>query len=122
MPENTDEAEAVPPFAASATFVRTPGVGVGIGVGVAVGVGVGVAVGVAVGVGVGVTVGVGVGVTVGVGVAVGVGVGVTGHAPTPTAHQVVAIVLYCALDAPKRSLAALSIAVRAPEKVVPDVI
>lgn len=65
---NSDEAEAVPPFAAKATFALPDvGVGVAIGVGVAVGVGNGV------GVGVGNGVGVGVGVQYGVGVGVGSG-------------------------------------------------
>lgn len=71
--DNSEEAEAVPPFAPSATLLRAPGVGVADGV--AEGVGEGVAGGVGVAEGVGVAVGVGVGVDEGVGVAEGVGVG-----------------------------------------------
>ncbi len=67
--DNSDEAEAVEPFAAEATFVRTPGVGVGVTLGV------GVAVGVTEGVGVTLGVGVAEGVGEAEGVAVGEGVG-----------------------------------------------
>ena len=63
-PESCDEAEATLPFDANATFVRTPGVGVTVGVGVIVGVVVGVEFGVGVVVGVELGVGVGVEVTV----------------------------------------------------------
>ena len=38
--DNSDEAEALPPFEANAAFERAPGVGVALGVGVAYGVGV----------------------------------------------------------------------------------
>ena len=71
--DNSEEAEANPPFEADATFVRAPGVGVTEGVGLAVGVGEADGVGVALG----------VGVAEGVGEALGVGVGVGVVPPLP---------------------------------------